>query len=126
MEILGLALLGIVLVVFGLQFWMGRRMKGLEGKAVPVDGAERAGRQLYYFFSPSCGPCRSMSPVIDELGQSHNGVIKVDVSEDCETARRFGVMGTPSLVLVNDGVVAKVLVGAQPRKRLESLLAEGE
>jgi thioredoxin 1 len=124
MEIIGPILVLVVLAMAVLQWWMKRRARALEGQAAPqVEGEPpAAGRRLYYFFSPSCGPCRRMSPVIDALRAADRDVVSVDVSQDLEIARKFGVMGTPTLVLVDAGQVAKVLVGAQSEAQINALL----
>jgi thioredoxin 1 len=67
---------------------------------------------LLYFYSEHCGACRPVTPLIDELSRARQGVVKVDVRRHIDTARRFGIMGTPSLVLVDKGQIARVHVGA--------------
>lgn len=78
--------------------------------------------QLYYFYSDNCGPCRSMTPIIDELSSEHDNVVKVDIRQDPETARKFGIRATPTTILVRDNVVQKVLLGAKSKKQLLQLL----
>jgi thioredoxin-like negative regulator of GroEL len=60
--------------------------------------------------------------VIDRLAARHPNVFKVDASADLEQARAFGVAATPTLMLVEDGRIVRVIVGSTSEKNLESLL----
>jgi len=125
------ALLGLFVAFFGLQIFMVRRVRKQQGKPAPElagpAGARVAGGKaaLFYFYSPACGACRAMTPVVRQLAQGDPGVFPVDVSQDMDTARRFGVMATPTTILVRGGVVERVLVGAQPEATLRGLVAAG-
>ena len=69
-------------------------------------------RALVYFFSKSCGMCRSMTPQIEHFAGDHANVFLIDVVGAPELARSFAVMGTPTTVLVRDGKVERVWVGS--------------
>ena len=69
-------------------------------------------RMLFYFYSEHCGLCRSVTPLIEDLRSRADGVVKVDVRRHLMTARRFGISSTPSLVLVEQGRIAGIHVGA--------------
>ncbi len=103
------ALLQLVLL------WRERRR---EGRAAPPlhevlpAGVSPQPRMLLYFYSEHCGACRGVTPLIDELGNEKEGVVKLDVRRHIDTARRFGIIGTPSLVLVDEGMIARTHVGA--------------
>jgi thioredoxin 1 len=79
-------------------------------------------RLLLYFWSPRCSMCRGMTPVIDKLAQEREDVISVNAAENIELARRFKVMGTPTMVLLDHGKIDKVLLGAKSEKTIRSLL----
>jgi thioredoxin 1 len=70
-----------------------------------------------------CGPCRMLSPVVDELGTEVDGltVLKVDIDAEPAFARRFDVMSVPTLLFFHDGQLVHRLVGARPKR---ALLAE--
>jgi len=115
-----------VIVLFQLSIYL--QAKRLEGKQAPSlgegDRAHGSGRSLIYFHSPSCGPCRRMTPVIEALAGDRPGrVTSVDISQDMASAQRYNVRATPTIVLVEDGTVAKVLLGPQSEKKLGALLA---
>jgi len=109
----------VLLLLFALmQLVLLWRAKRQEGKAAPPlhevlpQGVVPQPRMLFYFYSEHCGACRHVTPLVDELSQARDGVVKVDVRRHIDTARRFGIMGTPSLVLVDRGQIARIHVGA--------------
>ncbi len=82
---------------------------------------------LVDFFATWCGPCKMMSPVIDELATELAGevdVYKVDVDENPEVAQRYGVMSIPTLVVFENGQVKNQTMGAQPKTALLQLLGK--
>ena len=79
-------------------------------------------RLLFYFTSPDCSTCRPMTTVIDRVASEHDNVIKVDISLSHDLAHAFGVMLTPTLILVRDGMVDQVLVGGRSEKKIRQLL----
>jgi thioredoxin 1 len=100
----------------------------LRGKPMPdiagltdrnVSAMERA---VIYFFQPACHACKSMTPVIDELMQTHDNVFKVDATVRPDLARSFHIMGTPTTVVVNHGVIGEIKVGGLSASRLKALL----
>ncbi len=105
------------------------RARQARGKAVPeldallTDAQRGQPRLLVYFWSPACGMCRPMTPVIDKLAAEQANVVKVNVAETTELARRVGIMGTPSLALIEGGTVSKVMVGARSEHQIRALLA---
>ena len=129
--VLGSVVLAFVLFVVGLRLFMVLRIKRQEGKPVP-ELSGKLGRtvksrrpSLFYFYSPSCGPCKAMTPVVQSMGRRDRHVVAVDITKDFDTARRFGVMATPTVVKVRAGVVQQVLVGPQPESTLRALMAVG-
>ena len=99
---------------------MARRMRGRPvSEPSPQHGN---GARLYYFWSPHCGMCRGMTPLVDRLREQGKDLIKVNVLEAPEKARSFGIAATPTLVLVRGGRVEKVLLGAQSEARILELL----
>lgn len=81
---------------------------------------------LLDFWSPGCGPCQMVLPLIDELATEVEGakIGKVNVDEQPELARAFRVMSIPMLTVVKDGKVVKMAVGARPKADIKSLLDE--
>ena len=79
---------------------------------------------LVDFWASWCGPCKMLSPVVEELAAAHPeiAVAKVNVDENPELAMVYRISAIPALILVRDGKVAKQSVGYQPREALEELL----
>ena len=81
---------------------------------------------LLDFWASWCGPCRMVSPVVDEIAEERTDIKvgKVNVDEQQELAAQFNVMSIPTLVVVKDGVEVNRTVGAQPKSSIvESLLS---
>ena len=77
------------------------------------------------FWAPWCGPCRMISPVLEQLAQDHAGglkIVKVNVDENPELAGRWGAMSIPLLVVFRAGEEIDRIVGALPRAQLEQRL----
>ncbi len=81
---------------------------------------------LVDFWAEWCGPCRMVSPIVDQIGEEHADkieVVKVNVDEEPELAMKFGITGIPAFKLFENGVVVKDMVGAKPKVALEQDLA---
>ena len=76
---------------------------------------------LVDFWAPWCGPCRVIAPHLEELNaeQENLRVVKLNVDENPATAARYSVMSIPTLIVFKQGQIAKQIVGALPKKRLE-------
>ena len=82
---------------------------------------------LVDFWAEWCGPCRMVGPIVDEIAEEHGGklkVLKLNVDENPETAREYGVMSIPTLMVFKDGQPDKRIVGAKPKSALLADLAE--
>lgn len=80
---------------------------------------------LLDFFATWCGPCRMVSPVVDEIAEENPDFLvgKVNVDEEPELASAFGVVSIPTLVVFKDGKIVNQAVGAIPKSRIVSMLA---
>lgn len=83
------------------------------------------GTVLVDFWSPSCGPCRMMEPVLESVAARHPeaAFAKLNVATYPDIAWAFNVVSVPTLVLFREGVPVDEIVGAVPANRIEELLA---
>ncbi|MEA2150028.1 MAG: thioredoxin 2 [Solirubrobacteraceae bacterium] len=80
---------------------------------------------LVDFGAPWCGPCRMVSPVVEQMGRDYAGrlkVVKLDIDQAPAIAARYGVQGIPLLVVFKDGREADRVVGAVPAGQLREVL----
>ncbi|NJP40153.1 thioredoxin [Oscillospiraceae bacterium HV4-5-C5C] len=80
---------------------------------------------LLDFWAAWCGPCRMVSPLVDELAEELSGKIKVgkvNVDEQPELAAQFGVMSIPTLAVLKNGEVVKKSIGAKPKSAIKDML----
>ncbi len=80
---------------------------------------------LVDFWAPWCGPCRMVAPVVEEIAKERAGdlkVVKLNIDENQNTAIAYDVMSIPTLILFNHGQVAKKVIGAYPKRKLEAEL----
>jgi thioredoxin 1 len=80
---------------------------------------------LVDFWAPWCGPCRMVAPVVEELAQERGEqlkVVKLNIDENQNTAMQFNVLSIPTLILFRNGEVAKTVIGAVPKRKLEAEL----
>ena len=76
---------------------------------------------LVDFYADWCGPCKMMSPVVDELSREYEGrlkVGKVNVDENTNVAQQYRVMSIPTILLIKNGQVVDQVVGAVPKAQL--------
>ena len=77
------------------------------------------------FYADWCGPCRIVSPIMEELSKEYTGkvrVVKVNIDENNDLASRYGVMSIPTTILFKRGQEATRLVGAASRERYEQII----
>lgn len=81
---------------------------------------------LLDFWASWCGPCRMVSPIVDQIADENSSIKvgKVNVDEETELAQAFRVMSIPTLVAMKDGKVINSTVGVQPKQNILKLLAE--
>ena len=75
------------------------------------------GTALVDFYADWCGPCRMVSPIVDEIAEERGDITvgKVNVDDESSLAMKYGVMSIPTLIVFKDGKEAARIVGARPK-----------
>ena len=81
---------------------------------------------LLDFFATWCGPCRMVSPIVDEIAEERADIMvgKVNVDDEPELAAAFGVTSIPMLAVVKNGEIVKQTVGAMPKHQILAMLED--
>ncbi len=79
---------------------------------------------LVDFWAPWCGPCRVVAPILEEIASERDDlrIVKLNVDENQQTAVAYDVLSIPTMILFKHGQVAKKVIGAAPKKKLEAEL----
>lgn len=87
----------------------------------------KSGLTLTDFWAEWCGPCKMQSPVIEQLDEESDGTVqylKMNVDDNPETARQFGIMSIPTLLIQKDGEVVESLIGYHSKEQIEEVLSQ--
>ena len=79
---------------------------------------------LIDFYADWCGPCRMLSPILDEIAKERDDIVvgKINVDNEPELAEKFGVFSIPTLVIIKNGEIAHQSAGARPKAQIIALL----
>lgn len=75
---------------------------------------------LLDFYADWCGPCRMVSPIVDEIAEERDDILvgKINVDDSPELAMQFGIVSIPTLIVLNKGEVVSQMVGARPKSEI--------
>ena len=104
-----------------------RNTMRMKGQPLPELDADIDGRLrgqalgMLYFYTPEGGACQKMTPHMEVMARDHDNVVLVDVTRDAATPQALGVMGCPTVVLIDHDCVADIRFGPLTEKELEML-----
>ncbi len=121
-------ILGVIALFILMQLSVRMRGKFRKGKPAPkVNGQlgkyiKNGDKVVAYFFSPSCSACRTQERYLPQVQEKFRNIVRINAGKERETASAFGVMGTPTTVIIEGGIIKDYFVGfTPPAKLLKSL-----
>ncbi len=85
------------------------------------------GLVLVDFYSETCGPCKRLAPILEELSEDFNGklkIMKINANENSLLSFKMGIMSVPTLVFYKDGNMVDSHIGLLPKDQLERIISE--
>lgn len=122
------AVLGLAVTWALYVLYMNVATRAAEGRPADVlmplfpELGAHLGRALVYCYSPQCGPCRAMSREVDALVANGAPIFKLNIAEHRGVARDLGIRATPTLILVEEGVIARMVLGVKNARFMTDLI----
>lgn len=102
------------------------KVKKISSKEFPVEVLQAREPVLIDFYADWCGPCKMLSPIIDEVAQENDDikVVKVNVDESSDIALEYKVMSIPTLVVIKNGQEVARSIGVIDKSEIKNMLAK--
>jgi thiol-disulfide isomerase/thioredoxin len=117
----------VLFLMFSLKYFMQKKAQKAKGKSIDISKFNDEIKELLnnkksilYFYTPTCGACRTQAPIIDKLKEDLSSVGKIDLSVNREAASEFGIMGTPTTAIMVGNNVVEIFVGLKKYDFLKS------
>ena len=96
----------------------------INATAATFDELVAEGVVLLDFHAPWCGPCRALGPILEQVEGAK--VVKVNVDEEQDLAKKFNISAIPKLVILKDGVAVSEMIGLQPQQTIKQKVDEAK
>jgi len=108
----------IIVLMLVMKFFMQKRAQKAHGKLInislfndEIQNLLNGDKSILYFYTPTCSACKPQAVIIDKLKNDIRLVGKVDLSENQNAVAEFGILGTPTIVIMKGNIVGKIFVG---------------
>jgi len=104
---------------------MSDKIKVVSDASFETDVINSSQPVLVDFWAEWCGPCKALSPVLEEIANEYDGritIAKVNVDENAQIPPKYGIRGIPTMLLFKDGIVEATKVGALSKANLSAFL----
>ena len=104
---------------------MNDKIKAVSDASFDADVINATQPVLVDFWAEWCGPCKALSPILDDIANEYDGrvtIAKVNVDENTQTPPKYGIRGIPTMLLFKDGAVEATKVGALSKAELSAFI----
>jgi len=119
-----MVLVGIVGLFLLFQLLMKFKSWSRRGKEAPKVGGAlgksiiKGEKTIAYFYSPTCRACKTQEKYLPSVQKKFNNIFRINAAKERETATAFGIMGTPTTVIIESGIIKDYFVGITPASKM--------
>lgn len=117
-------IIGIVGIILIMQFLIRLKSWTKRGKNAPrVSGSlgksiQQGEKVIAYFYSPTCSACRTQEKYLPKIQENFTNIFRINAVKEREVATAFGLMGTPTTVIIDKGIIKEYFVGITPPAKI--------